>query len=162
MLAFGVELDAVATKDSWDAPVKRVSEALHKECLPHWERIRDLEAEKLVGLFGAEVHHAAGRERQAEGREGPGYIKAHKHIVVTEALQDSSTNVDCQGLLAIKVNHARRHHRFLGAAFEDGENTPESIGEDHRHHLGVFSKLFRDSAGRGRSAQHRRVRCASR
>ena len=96
MLAFSVELNAFAAEDSWDAPVKGVGEAVHKKCLSRWQCIRDLEAQRLVCLIGADDHHTAGGERQAERREGPGYIKAHKHVVAAEALQDGSAHVDCR------------------------------------------------------------------
>ena len=103
--------------------------------LPHWERVRDLEAKQLVGLFSAEVYHTAGGERQAGRREGPGHIKAHKHVVVAEALQNGSAHVDRRGASAIEVDHVRRHHSFLGTGVVDGENAPKSICEDHRHHM---------------------------
>ena len=102
MLDFNVELDAVTAKHSGDAPLEEVGEAIYKEWLPRWERIRKLEAKELVGFLGAEVHHTAGEERQAERREGLGHIKAYNHIVFAEALQDSSAHVDCRGLSAIK------------------------------------------------------------
>ena len=66
MLARFVEFDAVAAEDSWDAPVEGIGEALHEQRHPPMEHVRNLEAKQLVGLFGAEVHYTAGRERQAE------------------------------------------------------------------------------------------------
>ena len=131
MLVFDLELEAVAAANSWFAPVEGVGEGLNKECLPHCIRRRNLESEQLLGLFGAEIHHAAAYERQAERREGPGYLKGYKHVVVAETLQNISSHVNCRGLSAIKVDHAGRHYRFLGAAVENRANTLEIIGEDH-------------------------------
>ena len=85
MLALCVELDAVAAADSWDAPVEGVGETLHKQRLLPWEHVRDLEAKQLLSFFGAEVHHTAGKKRQADGCDGPGHMEAYKHVIIAEA-----------------------------------------------------------------------------
>ena len=50
---------------------------------------------------------------------------------------------------AIKVEHAGRHHRFLGTAVIDGENAPISVGEDHCNHVRHFRSAHANRPEKG-------------
>ena len=69
-------------------------------------------------------------------------MEAHEHDVVAEALQSGLAHVVCRGPLATEVDHARRDYCFWVSTIKDSEDSPKSICDDYRYHMGQSWSAF--------------------